>query len=191
MSLLDDPFYGPAITKWLETDGGCEECKVAIKSQAGNTVWEFPIPTTDTFDTWYLGDNEVLLPNSARVQKYLECLRSSSFKGWMGNYISYLADAAGLDPQVIYLGAKDPDFLEPANLLERADFLERAIIEIILARVAPNVPDHNFVIFGRLDATEPDAIERRAIEYLESTRIWIPHEAKPGHPNCPKWASWL
>src|SRR5438477_4756428 len=123
MFLLEDSFYGPAIQEWVETNGGCEECKTAIKARAGE-IKHGTCPSTNAFDMWHIGDKEFLLPTSATVQKYLGCLRSSSFDEIKGpECVAYLFAAAGF-------------YLE-SNIDTSVDFLQRAIVEIVLARVAP------------------------------------------------------
>jgi hypothetical protein len=184
MSLLDDSFYGPAIRKWVATEGGCEECKTAIKARAGEikpTSWF----ETKDFDTWSYGDNEYILPASATVKTYLDAFRSSRFVGIEGGRqkcMTYLIDAAALPHAT-------------ANIINRGeidvDWMENKIIEIILARVAPNIPPGNFLqrVPDNLNGT--NAIDWEGIQYLQTTRGLIPLVARDGHPNCPRWSNWF
>jgi hypothetical protein len=185
MSLLEDSFYGPAIIEWVRTEGGCEECRRKIITRAGEIKFRSSLPTK-TFDTWYSGGKEFLLPTSATVQEYLGCLRSSNFDGFESGWVEcvrYLIAAAGLIQQ-----ATENAMRFMANTLS-ANILESAIIEVVLARVAPNVPDHNFDIHVPLNATETEAIYWRGILYQAATRSNMNDilQAKVGHANCPKW----
>jgi hypothetical protein len=176
MSLLTDSFYGPAIEEWLQTDGGCAECKTAIKARAEEIQPRSWFETKD-FNTWYSGNDEFLLPASATVQKYLDAFRSSSFDEIEGGWekcMTYLTNAAGL-----------------LNRERNVDILKNSIIQIVLARVAPKNPISNFIQRIPEDLTGTDAIDWEGIQYLRATRSGIPLVARDGHKNCPKWSNWL